>query len=710
MTTDWGIDRLRMLASGSHARSHLRNIFLLNGACNLWGDLDPTRFGEAFAAVFHALGETPDRTLLVDHLITDVLLRAEDCPAWQRDWVRPFYHARGLCGELSWEEAAKGCWTAVPTLVMGARPFLRYWTVGWAPAAETDFLPAWVSTMLDAEAEAAVIQAAETARAALPQPHGGCLTAYPLAAAADGVQFTGGSLGLPLALGFHALLQRRRWPGHGVATGAIDSEGAVLPVQALGEKAALAEQKGFTLLLYPEGNHFTCSATAVEAVPVQNLTEAAVMAACRTPHERREWAEFVAALNSPERLPAFLAAADTAWLGRCLADRGCLTRIRRSIVQPDGLVLWVGTLESALSKNDLERAELLVQLMDDAAFEAAAAEKPSLALRWCCAALSVNNHRGRVAEAAAWANRGERFLPDVRRIKADLCSEFFNRRLVLHHNQYRFDPRIPDEILPVLNALEERYALSCRQGCTVDETLGAFYGSIAQNFGFCGPAHLDQTTAYAEKAVTAFGGGTALEIKDQALRQYSYLTYAYLDAKRWAEARKSLMVYLSLPHWEALPEHLPRLKTGYPQAALVRFLADCGTADEAEAYLQWAEERFGHLPSGHPWQLWLYNMGRLCRNADRTADAADYFQRSLAACLSPSMGPTVRMMALLPAAELNRLKELSGEAAALILDRVRRSAQTLNPVHFKRLKNASADEILAEVWRTPEAYFPFSYR
>jgi len=61
--------------------------------------------------------------------------------------------------------------------------------------------------------------------------------------------------------------------------------------------------------------------------------------------------------------------------------------------------------------------------------------------------------------------------------------------------------------------VEERYLTQCAGGCVVDRTLGELYGSICQNFGFCGPRYLSECEDHAQKAMQALGGGDVPETR-----------------------------------------------------------------------------------------------------------------------------------------------------------------------------------------------------
>ena len=89
--------------------------------------------------------------------------------------------------------------------------------------------------------------------------------------------------------------------------------------------------------------------------------------------------------------------------------------------------------------------------------------------------------------------------------------------------------------------------------------------------------------------------------------------------------------------------------------------------------------------------------------------AGAFFNESLAICRSRDNGMTMFAMSLLPLAGLQQTGQLE-ENPARLLPEVVQAACELNADHFADLGGMRAREILAKVWRQPEAFFPFTYR
>ena len=259
--------------------------------------------------------------------------------------------------------------------------------------------------------------------------------------------------------------------------------------------------------------------------------------------------------------------------------------------------------------------------------------------------------------------------------------------------------------------LERRFEVECTAGCQVNSTLGALYGSMAQNFGFCGPRFIDQTLRCADLAEKCFAEGRFLEYREESLRPFSYATYALLDAGDVEKVTEVLCSYLDLDSLELVPEACEGFSP-WGHAIVARFFAESEHPGMASRYLVDAlRMKQGLVKPVHPWQLWLYNLGRIALALGRKQDAKNLFDESFELCLSQEHGPTVHLMALLPLAGLDFLGECDRVRANLVGNRLRAEAQTLNPKHFRLLvEEPDLKKILSRLREKPGALFPFSYR
>jgi hypothetical protein len=111
----------------------------------------------------------------------------------------------------------------------------------------------------------------------------------------------------------------------------------------------------------------------------------------------------------------------------------------------------------------------------------------------------------------------------------------------------------------------------------------------------------------------------------------------------------------------------------------------------------------------HPWQLWAFNLGCIALRSRHTPMAEQLFRESLRICRLPGLGPTVRLMSLLPLAGLCSLGRLPSDLP-MIEDEIRKAARTIEHSGFTALLQQPLRCALDSVWREPETFFPFTYR
>ena len=209
----------------------------------------------------------------------------------------------------------------------------------------------------------------------------------------------------------------------------------------------------------------------------------------------------------------------------------------------------------------------------------------------------------------------------------------------------------------------------------------------------------------------AFGDGALPEFREDCLRQLNYLVYAALDARQFKMAEEALFRYLGIEEWREMWPILPRFSP-WRHALLARFFADTEDMDNGVKYLSWAlTESKGLIKHEHPWQLWLFNLGRIAQNLGEEETATELYADSLDLSLSEKYGPTVHMMALLSLSGLWRLGAVAKTDIKKQEKEVREAAGILNPVHFSMLfDERDFEKVLEAVRDKPEMLFPFAYR
>ena len=130
-------------------------------------------------------------------------------------------------------------------------------------------------------------------------------------------------------------------------------------------------------------------------------------------------------------------------------------------------------------------------------------------------------------------------------------------------NRYHFDPNLPEDYSEALNRQKAFYDLYQRgKGNRIqkDRVLGTMIGTVAQNYAFCGPQYLANAVASSREACELF------DRKQDLLRQYSYLFFAYLSAGKSYFEKAGDFLVLSTgrpfrpPARQRCPGRLPALR------------------------------------------------------------------------------------------------------------------------------------------------------
>jgi len=705
------LDYIAFLARNAGAASGLLRL-LTSPEYVFWHVETPTHFSKGVEGVIAALAGQEDMAGLFRlHLVTETLIHRDRIPTWLPSWLDKYLPVRDYL-PVSIETAMAGLWCAVPvvTVIDRWKTMIDYFIAGMLPGSEVnDPWPLWADPLFDDNARNSLRTARGLALSMARHQDGTAPWAFPLTVPNSRKQFTGTSLGLPLALAFLSVALKRPLSPSIIATGEVSPDGRVGPVGRLEEKID-GVHRAFQAVLYPAENGGMATCERLELFPVTTLDQAWMLACLHSPGECARLALYAAMMEDPDLFVRNIQAVPKTCLAWSL-ENGYLRPILQRIFDSESLfVALADQLQSAVREGRIDDAEFISTLMDlTDDFDRLAKTSPLTAFRWASLNVCIKNHRGSPAEASLWSDEARGLLDHALQADMNMVCNLFNHEFVSRHNRYDFRPDLPMGLKQLLDILEGQYALQCYLGCQIHKTLGRLYGTIAQNFGFCGPENLAETLAYTEKAMKALGKETASASREEWLRQFNYRTYALLDARDDDAARESLFNYLMVDGWSEVLALLPRF-TPWHHALTARFLADTGEEIRQE-YIEWCRRHPVPPPvEAHPWQLWCLNMARIARSTGREEEAAGWARRSLDLCLSSRFGPTVHVMALLPLSELMRLEGNSGRELAYLETRFRTAAVSLNPVHFQPLLEMDFGAVPAKVGRSPERFFPFTYR
>ncbi|MFW6055399.1 MAG: hypothetical protein ACOC9D_05785 [Thermodesulfobacteriota bacterium] len=621
---------------------------------------------------------------------------------------------------FSFDKALAWKWTRVPLALVDEQNqtgLIRFALIGYG-ASEKNPFPHWAGQQMDESARQAVRRAIDLHRL----PPGSGVFFWPfIDFTTPGLKIKGGSLGLAAYLGICSLLEGVDAPEL-LCSGKLDSSG-LKPPEGLDLKMAAAERMGFKGVLFASSTHFLHDRRTeerkqtIELLPVTDLDTARMLWSSYLPGKGQRLIPLIQARNDPQQVASLVDSAPVHLLKFLEHHEQTVSRSFKTLIKTGNLraidffFKRVQVLQN-LPDWPRQKLKLLLRPFDEALIRNLKTISPELAFTACRLQLTHCRHLGLVREALLW----EEFVRREGLHNVSAAADGWELEAIVEkaeaivldcHNRFSFDPILPqrhvDETL--LDTAQKLFAYrKIRTPAAVSRALGAYYGTLCQHYGFCGPKYLEPCLDTAQKALEAFGSGKNRDYYPDWLRIYSYLVYAYLDAGLNQDAQESLQIYLQT---KRLDEVGPLNRNPYEHAAFVRFQADTARTP-GPRYLEWALTAAADPPRQHPWQLWLLNLGRVSRDSQAKKE---FWERALAVC-NDSGTSTLRAMALLPLARLykDRLKDASflqtETSAALSVIQ-----EYLCLDHFAELLRAGTwQSVLEMVDARPARFFPFSYR
>lgn len=614
-------------------------------------------------------------------------------------------HAEHGC-EIPAAKLLDALWTTLPILTRRGQSTETAWfLLGFVPGESS------LQVLFPPIPEPGSIQAIDSARRAVemhcPDRAGSYFFSSMAAGCDDRIQ--GASLGLVFGLGMCLLAEGKTWPQDCHATGELTCTGEILPVDFVGEKFVHI-RKRTRIFLRPDSG--LSPRLGEKDVPCRTLTDALFaihLAMGGVPSHQYELLRACAhdahtLLANFEKLPVPFF--------RQPVVKDLLQSLPAETAQhlpAMAKALAVGAAQS------LPAADVLAVLLPPAAVAQIIADHPDLefpAFEWCVSSMCLANHRGDIQQARQWQNLADQLRQQV---SVEEHLDLLNHRFVRDRfNRYDFRPELPPDLAQLLEN-EERVQ---RNSPRPSRILGALYGTIAQNYGFCGPAWLNLLHEYVERARNAFGG----KYRSENLRLHTYVIHGLLDAGLIAEARKRLNVYLDLPEPSGSAMVAAKIRDllndnpdshAYQASVASRVLAELEgnqIKDIGPGNLNGIAGK-AKLKNRHPWQLTSLNLGRLYRKLGDQDSALDLLQRAVAICSGSEA--TIRVMALLPLAELHVMDAAQESEYQRTIEIVRalRNSPGLNRNHFQYLMNEpDPREVLNIVYSEKQKLFPFSYR
>ncbi len=670
----------------------------------------PAPGGEALAELLRRCPASPLHPLLIRHLLTCLALPEQDAHELKNSLSAQCHDAGFSPG--AWNDLFLARWICVPVpVVQGCRGKLVHLMLGMLPGARK--VRPLENDQLSSGSLSALTTALRLGNAGVLGDQD--LLCWLLSPPNAGDRLTGASLGLPAALALDLLAKDQRWPPGLFATGRLDRTGKVLPVRGLKPKLeAIARQN--QLFLVPREKNLQ-QAPAPGTAHVASLDDARLSLACFRGGIRQtdDLRLCTLTLHDPEQLPRQFDRLPPSFF-TLPALQPLLEGMRRKILAATD-VRTLEHLARCLRRHSttLDRASTLQDLFSPDDMLRIGRDHPAPALTWCLGMVDLHNHRGDIGASRAWTACADGLQTAIG--GADDHSFHSNIRQVTERfNRYDFRPELPESFG---KALARREQVRTINGSCDDRVLGAIYGTLAQNYGFCGPAYLPRLRQALTQAENAFGRTFPEELP----RLQCYLVQALLDADEWAEAATVLRAYLGLrpdADADACLDAATALLTDnmlpdspYRVAITLRLLAEQpGTIDQQTFARLNVPLRLAALnKQHHPWQLSCVNLGRLLLHHGERKTAEQLWRHAVSICRNN--GETLRAMALLPLSLLHahglaRKREYD-LAAAIAMDIA--GSTTLEHRHFSTIIGRdSSRDILSQVHEARTTIFPFSYR
>ena len=632
------------------------------------------------------------------------------------DWAKKYFVLEKILPGLTWQAIEQGKWGRVLIPVTGSDGARIICLIaGVTDVSFSLICPDWAREIFSLKS----INTLEQTIDMILTRTGSDKSVYIFPLLEHGARIEGGSFALGLALGLLSLIKGEQIYQNFVATGNLRLCDGAIYVDDVGgreEKYKIVKHYNFSLFLVPYANTWLAMQQKdqlSEVVCVRDLDQAWI------------WVKLYDETNADELKRTELLTTPAGFVDNCLGVK-CETlrwfltqRLNQDLVDE---IVADEKISSAFVRNigiciakERDRAELLLNL--DVNPDKLASTSKSSAFLWCVYKFKLATHKGLLTEAKKWSEYAEQFLPYAKITNKKEVVSFINSRFVHErHNNYVFKPYFSSSLQRYIDQLEPSQP---------DMELGKLYGTIAQNYGFCGPEYLKKVECYVRLAQENFGNGQIdePELQEQWQREFSILAYAYLDAGRIGQARAALWEYLGISAWtEFNRQQCCDTALSYQQALLVRYLADSLNdaeygADSRNVFAEWKNEflnclkRIRYEKRSHPWQLWTYNLGRLLAETDEIELAKNTWQTSLELCFCG--GETVVVMGLLPLAGLFKYNLYGAEEKRKlgeIFDLLQKTS-SLSRKHFSELLACQKEEdVLKLVAEKPEKFFPFSYR
>ncbi|NOX33363.1 MAG: hypothetical protein GXP56_06440 [Deltaproteobacteria bacterium] len=634
------------------------------------------------------------------------LMKRRKRPLWVESFLADNIDVKKYFG-FCLSDAKKGSWCTVPVIFTGnASAYIRLFVIGLISTPACDMVPKWAGKVLDDTLKQAMKSAKQVATH-YANIHGEkAFLCFPLTIPGKTIQLKDASLGLSLAIGFTKLLTRTVITGRLVATGDIAPDGTITRVGHIKEKISRVKSQ-FDGLIYPLANNVVSRGEKPVLIPISTFKQAWMFFSLYSQKNKDQLLLLSNIIKDPKLFADNVGNLPSEWITWIQKEHTIDKTLNEVTKQPSIFFIFTSRFEKIVESYQLEKGKAIRKLIKKDKLDCLSGTSPVAALKWCSKNLSLANHLGRIKTASKWEKYGQTLTGRVLQADIGTVVTFYNHAMILNHNRFCFHENFSNELKRLIEFLESQYRQKCNFGCPTDLLMGRLYGTMMQNFAFCGPGYIKKSEEFSQKARKALGEGTSDEFKEDWKRHLSYITFARLDAGAFIKAEESLKAYLEMNSLEDIMAQPVKPDTwGY--ALLARFFGQVKNHPLKIKFYQWIKPGLDNIiMDTHPWQLFSYNAGRIAGSLDDIDEAVKLLNKSIDICFSNHSGPSIRVMSLLPISIMACYKK---EIKNAWERDIRASAGKLDADHFNFLKNPNFKAVLEKVRKYPEAIFPFTYR
>ncbi len=322
------------------------------------------------------------------------------------------------------------------------------------------------------------------------------------------------------------------------------------------------------------------------------------------------------------------------------------------------------------------------------------------------------NHRGNYENAIQIWKYSENFYTIIPgKTRYDEYIKGFSLVITAHHNRFDFYFDPTENLDNKFKEIISRDWQAANNDDIDSKALVDFYGTLGQHAAFC--QQKAQALEFFEKSKKC----NHLENVHDSIRTLMYTFFVEQDNNPCAE--KATEIILELCKVNSIAEIFLTIEkhkeNWYLLHAILRYVADMAQCSEVKQSSLNYEEVFNSLINSaqekHPWQLIMYNFGRIFSQKKHYELAEKALLKSLYCTFYDGATPIIKTMALLPLYELWQMQKTPQNAEDLWYTIKNHITNDLYVKHFQAISECDTfDSAMQNFGRCLTKTFSFNYR